>query len=299
VDLGGGGGHLVSDATVPTLVRIGDGGITRVETGPANDTIIGGTGRDEIFSGAGDDLIIGGAGTRVMDGQAGNDTIIGFSGHRDSDSFLVGEDGDDTLRSFNHHDNLDGGPGFDRLFLLAGPLSTALHGEDITIAVDSDQPQTDGFSCGPNSGSRFLRSYGIDVSYDTLRHKVKTERLLSKLHLGTSPSALFKALRKFKSDLDMETNASLQNLIDFLRSGKPAVALVAPSKRRLHYIVLNGFDLDSGTIKFVDTNGAQGSMSFAEFNHQWTWENQFKGIVGRLERLGLKILGLRTRTFLA
>jgi hypothetical protein len=295
VDMGGGGGTLVSDASVPTLVQIGDGGLTSVETGPANDTIIGGAGNDTIMGGPGDDFINGGEGRNVMFGQAGNDTIIGGSGN----SFLLGGADNDTLRSVNRNDVLDGGDGFDRLSLLAGPPSTVLHGEDVTIAVDSTQPQTDGFSCGPNSGSRFLRSYGIDVSYNTLRRVVKSESLLFRFHLGTRPSVLRKVLRKFKSDVDMDTNASLQNVLDFLRSGKPVIALVAPSKRTLHYVVLNGFDLDSQTIKLVDTNGAKRSLTFKEFDHQWKWENQFTGFVGRLMRVGLKVLGLRSRTFLA
>jgi hypothetical protein len=294
VDMGGGGGRLVSDAGVPTLVVTGDGNNT-VETGPVNDTIFGGPGNDTIMGGAGDDLINGGEGKNVMYGQAGNDTILGGGGN----SFLLGGDGDDTLLSTNRHDVLDGGNGYDHLFLQAGGVSTSLHAEDVTIAVDGDQPQTDGFSCGPNSGARFLRSYGIDVSYDTLRRKVKAESFLFRMHLGTRPSVLLKVLRRFKSDLDMDTNASLQDVLDFLRSGKPVVALVAPKSRSLHYVVLNGFDLDSETIRYVDTSGAKRSWSFEEFAHRWEWTNYFTGIRGRIMRLGLKIVGLRNRTFIA
>jgi hypothetical protein len=294
VDMGGGGGQLVSDASAPTLVVTGDG-INSVETGPANDTIICGSGNDTVMAGAGDDLIIAGSGRNVLFGQAGNDTIIGGTGH----SFLLGGDGDDTLKSTNRNDVLDGGNGYDHLFLQAGGVSTSLHAEDVTIAVDGDQPQTDGFSCGPNSGARFLRSYGIDVSYDTLRRKVRAESFLFRMHLGTRPSVLLKVLRKFKSDLDMDTNASLQNVLDFLRSGKPVVALVAPKSRSLHYVVVNGFDQDSETIRYVDTSGAKGSWSFEEFAHRWEWTNYFTGFRGRIMRLGLKIAGLRNRTFIA
>jgi hypothetical protein len=294
VDMGGGGGQLVSDASVPTLVVTGDGNNT-VETGPANDTILGGAGNDTIMGGAGDDLINGGGGKNVMYGQAGNDTILGGSGN----SFLLGGDGDDTLISTNRKDVLDGGDGYDRLFLRAGPPSTALHGEDVTIAVDGDQPQTDGFSCGPNSGARFLRSYGFDISYDTLRHKVKAESLLFKVHLGTHPSVLLKVLREFKSDLSMETKAALQNVLDFLGSGEPVIALVAPKARTLHYVVLNGFDQSSETIRYVDTNGADGSWTFEEFARHWQWTNYFKGFRGRIMQFFIKAAGVRTRTFLA
>jgi hypothetical protein len=293
VDMGGGGGQLVSDASVPTLVVTGDG-INSVETGPANDTIICGSGKDTVRAGAGDDLIIGGSGQDSLLGQAGKDTIIGGTGG----GIFYGGDGDDTIKSTNHHDFVDGGNGYDHLFLQA-ILSTSQNAEDVTIAVDGDQPQTDGFSCGPNSGARFLRSYGIDVSYDTLRSKVKAESFLFRIHMGTRPSVLLKVLRKFKSDLDMDTNASLQDVLVFLRSGKPVVALVAPKSRSLHYVVLNGFDLDSETIRYVDTNGVKGSWSFDEFVHRWEWTNYFTGFRGRIMRLGLKIAGLRNRTYIA
>jgi hypothetical protein len=293
VDMGGGGGFLSSDASVPTLVQTGDGNNT-VETGPANDTIIGGAGNDTIMGGAGDDTINGGGGRNVMFGQAGNDTIFGGTGN----SFLNGGADNDRLFSVNRNDVLDGGDGFDRLSIQAGGLS--VHGgENVTIAVDTDQPQTDGFSSGPSSGARLLRSYGIDASYSAVRRKVKTESLLFKLHLGTRPSVLNTVLRKFKSDLDLETNASLDNVLAFLRSGKPAIALVASGNRSLQYVALNGFDLDSGTIQYVDPKGGPGSWTFAEFQHRWKWENFFTGFVGRLERVGLKILGLRSNTFLA
>jgi Peptidase_C39 like family/RTX calcium-binding nonapeptide repeat (4 copies) len=293
VNLGAGDDRLVSDASVATTVQAGDGN-DYVETGPASDLIFAGEGNDTVLAHDGDDLINGGDGKNVMYGQRGNDTIFGGTGN----SFLLGGEDNDTLFSVNRNDVVDGGAGTDRLFLLAGGPS--VHGgENVTIALDTNQPQTDGFSCGPNSGSRLLRSYGIDASYDALRHKVKAKSLLFKLHLGTRPSVLLNVLRKFKSDLGMETKASLENVLDFLRSGKPVIALVAPTARRLHYVVLNGFDQDSGTIQYVDTNGVKGSWTFAQFEHRWQWTNYFKGIRGRAMRLAVKLAGVETRTFLA
>ena len=63
--------------------------------------------------------------------------------------------------------------------------------------------------------------------------------------------------------------------------------------------MLNGFDLDNQTLRFVDTSGFAKSMTFEEFKHQWSWTNLFTGIVGRLERVVLKAAGLRNRTFLS
>ena len=69
------------------------------------------------------------------------------------------------------------------LLVVAG-TNAIRDGEDLTIAAPTDQPVTDQISCGPNTGSRFLRSYDIDVSYETLRHKIKMSSLLFRVHLG-------------------------------------------------------------------------------------------------------------------
>jgi hypothetical protein len=295
VDLGAGDDHLVSDASVPTTVRAGAGN-DFVETGPADDTILAGDGDDTVHANDGNNVVLGEGGADVLVGGNGKDFLSG--GDSVSANQLFGKAGDDTLSSLSRNDVVDGGDGRDTLFIVAGTAEVR-NGENVTIAVDGTQPQIDGFSCGPNSGSRLLRSYGFDVSYNSLRHKVKKESLLFKLHLGTLPTVLQKVLKGFKSDLTLHTGSALQDVLDRLGSGQPVIPLIAPAKRDLHYVVLNGFDVDNQTLRFVDTSGFAKSMTFAEFDHQWFWTNQFKGIVGRLERLVLKAAGLRTRTFLS
>src|SRR5262249_6428241 len=97
----------------------------------------------------------------------------------------------------------------------------------------------------------------------------------------------------------METKASLQNVLDFLGSGEPVIALVAPKARALHYVVLNGFDQNSETIRYVNTNGVEGSWTFEEFARRWQWTNYFKGFRGRIMQFFSKAAGVRPRTFLA
>jgi hypothetical protein len=313
VDLGAGDDRLDSFINLPTTVRAGAGN-DFVQTGAAADIVFGGDGHDQLFGGDGPDQLLGEGGNDLLVGEGGNDTLIGGEGADlimggSGNDFLHGGDNatanrlygqldNDTITSISRGDVVDGGDDRDTLNILAGTAEVR-NGENVTIAVDGLQRQTDGFSCGPNSGSRFLRSYGFDVSYDSLRRKVRNESLLFKLHLGTRPSVLHKVLKGFKSDLTLRTGAALDDVLNQLSSGKPVIPLIAPGKRTLHYFVLNGFDLDKQTLRFVNTNGVASSMTFAEFDRQWLWTNQFTGIVGRLERLGLKILGLRTRTFLS
>jgi hypothetical protein len=314
VDMGSGDDRLVSSATVPMTVHAGAGN-DFIETGFARDIIFAGDGNDTVhcndgagkvvFGEGGDDVLIGGAGNDELHGGAGADLIMGGAGNDIIDggdnvsaNRLFGEFGDDTISSFSRNDVVDGGDGRDTLRILAGTAEVR-NGEDVTITVDHTQPQTDGFSCGPNSGSRLLRSYGFDVSYDFLRHRVKAESLLFKLHLGTRPSVLDKVLKGIKSDISLHTGASLDSVLERLGSGNPVIPLIAPSKRNLHYVVLNGFDLDNQTVRFVDTNGGSGSMTFSQFDRQWVWTNAFTGFVGRIERLVLKAAGLRNRTFMS
>jgi hypothetical protein len=295
VDLGAGDDHLVCDATAPLIVRAGAGN-DFIETGPGDATIFCGDGDDTVHAGDGNNVVLGEAGADVLVGGNGKDVLNG--GDSVSSNQLFGKGGDDTLFSSSRNDVVDGGDGRDTFFIVAGTASVQ-NGENVTIAVDGTQPQTDGFSCGPNSGSRLLRSYGFDVSYNTLRRKVRAESFLFRMHLGTRPIVLNKVMRGFKSDFSLHTEATLDAVLDRLGSGNPVIPLIAPSKRNLHYVVLNGFDLDNQTLQFVGTNGFTKTVSFAEFNHQWNWTNLFTGIVGRLERVVLKAAGLRNRTFLS
>ena len=59
---------------------------------------------------------------------------------------------------------MDGGDGHD-IIRAERAGESIRNGEDVSIALDVDQPQTDDWSCGPNSASRVLRAYGYDASY--------------------------------------------------------------------------------------------------------------------------------------
>jgi hypothetical protein len=312
VNMGDGDDHFVSDTTVPTTVQAGAGN-DLVETGPADDDIFCGEGNDTVHANDGVDFVFGEGGNDVLFGDNGNDQLQGGAGVNSlfagpgndtltggdnlSANQLEGQDGDDTIISSSRNDLVGGGPGRDTLFVTAGTVAVQ-DVEDVTIATPHDQPQTDGFSCGPNSGSRFLRSYGIDVSYDALRRKVKAASLIFKAHLGTRPVTLRKVLSGFKSGLSLHTKSSLQDVIDRLASGKPVIPLIAPGRNTLHYVVLNGVDLDNQTIRYVNTNGFSGTWTYEEFDHRWNWVSEFKGFKGRVLRLVLKAAGLKTRTFL-
>jgi hypothetical protein len=227
-------------------------------------------------AGAGNDFIETGFARDVIFAGEGNDTVHAADG---AGKVVFGEDGDDVLVGGNGNDELSGNGGAD--VIMGGAGNDIIDGGDNATA------------------NRLFGELGNDVSYNSLRRKVRNESLLFKLHLGTRPTVLHKVLKAFKSDLSLRTGAALGEVLDQLSSGKPVIPLIAPGKRSLHYVVLNGFDLDNQTVRFVDVSGTSKSMSFAEFERHWKWENFFTGIVGRLERAGLKILGLRSHTFLA
>src|SRR5262249_8268241 len=157
--------------------------------GAAADIIFGGDGHDQLFGGDGPDQLFGEGGNDLLVGEGGNDTLMGgegadlimggfgndflHGGDNATANRLSGQLDNDTISSSSRSAVWDGGEARDTLTVLAGTAEVR-NGENVPIAVDGLQQQTDGFSCGPNSGSRLLRSYGFDVSYDSLRHKVKS-----------------------------------------------------------------------------------------------------------------------------
>lgn len=286
-----------------------------------NDVLLGEDGDDTLKGWFGDDYLDGGVGNDTLNGQAGNDTLIGGDATINSGQIirnnLNGGDGDDRLFSLSRNDNLDGGDGYDSLSIPAANIlagRSVRNGEDIRIAVPTDQPQIDRWSCGPNSASRFLRAHGgipdkepSVPSYKRVRSRVRENSLLSRFQLGTLSTTLRDVTRIWKPDTVLEKESNLQHVLDLLASGKPVIALVAVGTKSLgiggkygllHYVVLTGFDQASQTIRLVDTNGAQKTWTFAEFDKNWKWFDHFTGVLGESAQKVVEGLGLRKRTIL-
>jgi hypothetical protein len=308
----------------------GGDGNDNVQGGAGNDTLGGGNGNDVVIGGDGDDVLTGwfgddrlegGVGNDTLNGGAGDDTLLGGDATINSGQIirnaLNGEAGNDRLFSLSRNDNLDGGDGYDTLSIPAANIlagRTVRNGEDVRIAVPTDQPQNDRWSCGPNSASRFLRAHGgipdaepFVPSYKRVRSRVKENSLLSRFRLGTLPNTLRNVTRIWKPDTVLEKQSNLSRVLDLLGSGKPVIALVAVGTKSLsiggkigllHYIVLNGFDQASQTIRFVNTNGAQETWTFAEFDKNWKWFDHFTGVLGEAAQKVVEGLGLRKRTIL-
>jgi hypothetical protein len=207
---------------------------------------------------------------------------------------------------------MDGGAGTDQLLADMGN-ETLANGEDVEIGVPGGSPQTDNWSCGPNSASRLLRSYGINASYDTLRLEAKGTSLVSDFGLGTPPPNLLAIMKLHKANTHLASGASFQDVLDRLGEGRPVIALIdagepttvpvfnpflpipvgfdtAPGA--LHYVCLTGFDLPSGKVFFTDTDGTAKFMGFDEFQQRWNW--QADGLV----YAGLSALGVQKQTML-
>jgi Ca2+-binding RTX toxin-like protein len=263
-----------------------------------NDHLSGGVGRDTLDGGAGDDLLDGGAGADRLWGGLDDDSLRGAGGN----DHLYGEEGDDSLDGGTGRDTVDGASGFDTL--LANQGNEALsNGERVEITVPGGSPQTDNWSCGPNSGSRLLRSYGINVSYSQLRADAQDESIISDFGLGTTPPTLRDILKKYKSNIHLKSGADFSDVLARLGEGRPVLALIgwdpisvpdpafplvwdiAPSK--LHYICLTGFDQSTDTLLYTDTNGEAKSMGFADFQDKWNWQAT-GGVYAGMSLLGIK-----------
>ena len=81
----------VTDATIPALNILGDGGDNTLYGGPLGDTINGQAGNDTIYGNAGADILVGGLGNDVLDGGVGIDNISGGPG---DDVYIVDNGGD-------------------------------------------------------------------------------------------------------------------------------------------------------------------------------------------------------------
>jgi len=279
----------------------GDAGVDRIDGGSGADVIYGGDGNDFLRGGADNDQLFGGNGVDNISGEAGNDTMYGGN---DNDSMFGGEgadrvfgemgndwlfggDGDDVLTGGKGNDYVGGGAGFDTVWV-DDPDTIREVIESVRINVPTDQSQIDGSSCGPNTASRVLRFYGItNANYMDLRAITRVNgNLVSSFNMGTPPEALYDTMRLFKSDVQVELNSTFENVLNVLGAGKPIAALVGWGKfsenafglvssgtvpTTLHWVTLTGYDSATQRIFYTDTNGAQKSYTYQEFQDKWNF----------------------------
>lgn len=185
----------------------------------------------------------------------------------------------------------------------------------VRINMPDVEKQDDSWSCGINSGTRMLKHYGVDISYDEFRKirqkaggtdgGVRPSFLFTvaspilalastqRFRLGTQPKELVTLLNaqfqkhgKSKRAM-MKTEANLSDIKAMLRKNKPLVALIEPAKHALHWIVIAGFNEKEETIYYYETNGANVHYKYsnATFKKKWLdWEGYFD----RLPLVGLK-----------
>jgi hypothetical protein len=145
----------------------------------------------------------------------------------------------------------------------------------VVMTLDTTQPQTDDWSCGPNSLTRVLRYYGFNVLYRDVRNATQSDSLVSEFHLGTTPATLRDLMSRWvPATLEQET--SLERVLQVLATGKPVIALIQSgtlvgSVPNLHWIALRGFDLGRQEIYYTDTDGGNYTFSFADFQAAWNW----------------------------
>jgi hypothetical protein len=186
--------------------------------------------------------------------------------------------------------------------------------------VPTDQPQTDDWSCGPNSAARVLRYYGYDVSYSAARaYRLYHTDLIDRVKMGTTPGTLLEVMQHWKGDTQLveraDIGAGLEPIFAALAQGRPVIALVNPTGGEhdvgsvevlgqeiitgghlpdsLHWLVVTGFDRAAQTFTIVNTNGAVETWSFDTFYQRWNWSAG--GAVGDFLT---GTLGVKERTFL-
>jgi Peptidase_C39 like family/RTX calcium-binding nonapeptide repeat (4 copies) len=251
---------------------------------------------EAIYASAGADVVDLSGPANGLDSQLAGISVVGGSGN----DFLIGSARFPTV--------LRGDGGTDSARSAAG--LTQLSGfESVQITnVPTDQPQNDEWSCGPNSVSRYLRAYGIDVSYSEARQYAQQWGIVSDYGLGTTPGTLLQMMQNWKEDAQRFDDTNTARMINLLRQGKPVVALVSVEKvpieklgvtvghyGRLHYVVMTGYDSATNSFTYTDTSGLQKTWTRAEFEDKWDWHGHFTG-VGEVAQAGLWAIGLRNRT---
>jgi hypothetical protein len=167
----------------------------------------------------------------------------------------------------------------------------ATSGTSQVIELPDTGVQNDSWSCGPNSAARVLRYYGHDVDYAMVRSATDKKLFLPQkfrnpfnnqwleVRTGTPPLTLQQVMQRWEGDLVKKSpQTSFSRLINLVRSGKPAIALVRVGSLKipyigsipyLHWIAVTGADPVRQQIYYTDTNSQMYSLSYKDFQTRW------------------------------
>lgn len=158
------------------------------------DTISGGQGDDTIYGGRGHDLLHGGQGNDLLFGGVGNDTLWGdrgantLSGGEDSDLFVLGRNGADTITDFGSGDEIG--------------LADGLTAQDISIVATSNNGTTNTIIQDRLTGQILATLSGVSsTAIDT-----STFRLISNSASAVTPGTQSERNFDIRFDYRYDTN---------------------------------------------------------------------------------------------
>ena len=168
--------------------------------------------------------------------------------------------------------------------------------------------QDDSWSCGINSGSKFLQYHGAKTTYNELRAirkkdmdadgtKVKKGRFLNAINplshvhrLGTPPRILRRLINdqfeRFDSNkrVNLYWDQDISDLKNHLENG-PVMILIEPRAPYLHWVVVSGYDKRKNEFRISETNDTDYLYSEATLRKRWL---KWDGVLDWLPGLGLK-----------
>jgi hypothetical protein len=164
-------------------------------------------------------------------------------------------------------------------------------GRNQAIQLPDTGAQNDGWSCGPNSAARVLSYYGHDVNYAKVRAATDKKLFLPQkfrnplnnqwieVRTGTPPLTLQQVMQRWEGNrVKRSPRTSFNQLVNLVRSGKPAIALVRVgglsipylgSIPYLHWVAVTGADPQNQRIYYTDTNSQTYVLSYQDFQERW------------------------------
>ena len=157
----------------------GNDGNDLVVGGADNDILTDGAGNDTLYSGKGNDKLTSGVGSDSLYGGEGDDELHG--GTSNEEDYLYGQEGNDTIFAYGHHNHLVGGQGNDTLTVVSGIHTLKFNrgdGHDVVVLAD-------------DTSAFHLIDFGLTISPNELWFQRTGENLVIKV-IGENQSITIK-----------------------------------------------------------------------------------------------------------
>lgn len=121
--------------------------------------------------------------------------------------------------------------------------------------------------CGPASLAMVANYHGISLSQERIAPFIEDPFIIKKY--GVSPSQIVIAAQNLELRALWKSKIYLEEILDYLDSGIPTIAIVSGTKKAFHYSVIGGYEQYPTSLLLHDSALSTTMELYSQFSRRW------------------------------